>query len=112
MSAFRPEKLNEVRDRKHTFFLFGNGLLSRGIKEPDQVQGLPRWYIKVPCPPGPSVYPLYGKQSVFHFPGVPHAQAPSISGSNCMPGSVPGCCSRHFEALGRNAEQCFSYFPG
>lgn len=30
MSAFRPEKLNEVRDRKHTFFLFGNGLLSRG----------------------------------------------------------------------------------
>lgn len=72
---------------------------------------MPRWYIKVPRPPGPPVYPLYRKQSILHFPGVPHAQVPSINSSNCMPGSVPGRCLRHFEALRRNVEQCFSYFP-
>lgn len=40
MSAFRPEKLNEVRDRKHTFFLFGNGLLSRGRQRAGPGAGL------------------------------------------------------------------------
>lgn len=30
MSAFCPEKLNEVRDRKHTFFLLWNRLRSKG----------------------------------------------------------------------------------
>lgn len=57
MSAFSPEKLNEVRDRKQILSLTEPASL-QSEAEMDQVQGLPRWYIKVSHPPGPSAYPL------------------------------------------------------